>query len=82
MKSERESILSAYHNVFNTEEGQLVLEDLEAFTDCDDQSYEPGRTFDEVAYNEGLRAVILYIRQGMQGISLLEQEENDVGERE
>lgn len=79
VKKINEVTLQAYYNVFNSPEGQIVLEDLEQFTECDSQSYEPGLSFDTVAYNEGLRAVMLYIRQGMQGLAQLEQEEQDVG---
>lgn len=49
-----------YRAAFSTEDGLWVLADM--MKSADRPSYEPGRTFDQVAFNEGSKAVLRRIR--------------------
>ena len=74
--------VNRYQAAFNTEEGQWVLADLKkAF---DRPSYIPRKqmSFDEVAYNEGIRSVIKFIESQMDSkqierINKLMEQENE-----
>ena len=66
LEQDREGLRLAYRELFETDNGVRILEDLKARCHCYIPSFDndPYRT----AYNEGQRATILFIEQMMKDL--------------
>ena len=61
MELDEEQVAQLYKNVFNTPEGQLVLEDLKNRCFIKTSTYHHSMNPQEIAWNEGMRNVVLHI---------------------
>jgi len=69
-----EELDRVYMNMFNTEEGQLVLEDLRERCYCYNSTI--ADSLAQMAFNEGLRAVVINIETRLKIIPKPEKESN------
>ena len=70
-----ESLLGAYRFVFNTDEGKVVLEDLETRFHLSASTFERGDPHFS-AFLEGQRSVVLTIKKMMEERGTAEQDED------
>lgn len=70
-----ESLLGAYRLVFNTDEGKVVLEDLERRFHLSASTFERGDPHYS-AFLEGQRSVVLTIKKMMEERGTAEQDED------
>ncbi len=70
-----ESLLGAYRLVFNTDEGKVVLEDLERRFHLAASTFERGDPHFS-AFLEGQRSVVLTIKKMMEERGTVEQDED------
>lgn len=70
-----ESLLGAYRLVFNTDEGKVVLEDLERRFHLSASTFERGDPHFS-AFLEGQRSVVLTIKKMMEERGTAEQDED------
>tara|TARA_B100001027_G_scaffold153693_1_gene107969 strand:+ start:71 stop:286 length:216 start_codon:yes stop_codon:yes gene_type:complete len=61
-----------YKNLFNTEEGKRILEDLEARYAIHGTTFSPDST--ETAYREGQRTVVLFIKSMLRDQPKIEEQ--------
>ena len=83
MKEKASKLLRAYHSVFNTPDGELVLNDLMSRNHFKTSSFNPEQRPMTTIYNEGARSVILQILNELKKdertvMKMLEQGDKDV----
>lgn len=61
MQVSNEDLKKLYRELLENQRYQAVINDLKNFVGWGKLSYEPGMSFEEVAYNEGLKAVVGYM---------------------
>lgn len=69
-RQREQTVINAYHRVFATEDGAMVLDDLRSVFRQDEQVFTPVKRGDHFAYDpltaalaDGARGVLVYIRQ-------------------
>ena len=58
-------LCEAYERLFNTEDGKLVLADLERRACINDTTYDPTAKLEHTIFNEGRRSIVLHVRYVM-----------------
>lgn len=55
------TVATAYHNIFNSKHGDIVIQDLMKRYHILDTTYHPNDTPERAMYREGQRSVVLHI---------------------
>jgi hypothetical protein len=58
-------LCEAYERLFNTEDGKLVLADLERRGCINETTYDPAAKPEHTIFNEGRRSIVLHVRYAM-----------------